>query len=126
MACRIQNLGTHRLALNLRGGEVLYLNPQEISRPLREESLYENMFLDEWRQRGLVRWIDAKMSDVLAAEGGVAANVAAASDAESADVEGGEAEGGEAEATKPRVAAEKAAPKRPAAKSATTKKPSGR
>lgn len=73
MACRIQNLGKHRLELCLRGGEVLYLDPQQISPPLREELLYRNMQIADWRKRGVVRWIDVKMSEVLAAESGTAA-----------------------------------------------------
>jgi hypothetical protein len=73
MACRIQNLGKHRMALDLRGGRIVYLQPNEISQPLREEWLYQNVHIPGWLEQGLVRRIDAKMSDVLAYEAAVAA-----------------------------------------------------
>jgi hypothetical protein len=65
MACRIQNLTKHRLALDLRGGEVIYLNPNEVSQPLREELLYNHSHLPRWLEQGLVRRMEAKMSEVL-------------------------------------------------------------
>ena len=68
MACRIQNLGKHRLALDLRGGGVIYLNPNEVSQPIREELLYHHIHLPHWLADGRVRRIDAKMSEVFAHE----------------------------------------------------------
>jgi hypothetical protein len=68
MACRIQNLGKHRMALDLRGGRIVYLQPNEISQPLREEWLYGNVHIPGWLAQGLVRRMDAKMSDVIAFE----------------------------------------------------------
>lgn len=65
MACRIHNLSKHRLALDLRGGSVMYVEPNQISPPLREELLYDNVHLKQWVQQGLVRRITARMSDVL-------------------------------------------------------------
>lgn len=65
MACRIQNLSKHRLALDLRGGDVIYLKPGEMSRPLREELLYDHIHLPGWLSQGLVRKVDSKMSEVL-------------------------------------------------------------
>jgi uncharacterized membrane protein YukC len=65
MACRIQNLGKHKLAVDLRGGGVIYVLPNHISPPLREELLYDNVHLAAWEAQGLVRRIDAKMADVL-------------------------------------------------------------
>lgn len=69
MACRIHNLSKHRLALDLRGGSVMYVEPNQISPPLREELLYDNVHLTQWVQQGLVRRITARMSDVLEHEG---------------------------------------------------------
>ncbi len=85
MACRIQNLGKHRMALDLRGGRILYLQPNEISQPLREEWLYENVHLPGWLQRGMARRIDAKMSEVVAHEAAVAAKKRPPVPAEAAD-----------------------------------------
>jgi hypothetical protein len=68
MAVRIQNMGKHQLALDLRSGETIYLDPHEISRPLREESLYTNPYLPQWLATGLVRRFEASMSEVLAFE----------------------------------------------------------
>jgi hypothetical protein len=68
MACRIQNLGKHRLAVDLRGGGVMYVQPNEISPPVREELLYDNIHLAGWEARGLARRINAKMADVLTYE----------------------------------------------------------
>jgi hypothetical protein len=65
MACRIQNLGKHKLAVDLRGGGVIYVLPNHISPPVREELLYDNVHLAAWEAQGLVRRIDAKMADVL-------------------------------------------------------------
>jgi hypothetical protein len=65
MACRIQNLGKHKLAVDLRGGGVVYVLPNHISPPLREELLYDNVHLAAWEAQGLVRRIDSKMADVL-------------------------------------------------------------
>ncbi|MBZ5523731.1 MAG: hypothetical protein LAP21_15975 [Acidobacteriia bacterium] len=69
MACRIHNLGKHRLAVDLRGGGVMYVQPNQISPPVREELLYDNVHLPAWEAQGLVRRIDAKMSEVLEHEG---------------------------------------------------------
>jgi hypothetical protein len=68
MAFRIQNMGKNALALDLRDGETIYLNAHEVSRPLREESLYSNPNLPQWLASGLVRQLDAHMSEVLAFE----------------------------------------------------------
>jgi len=65
MACRIQNLGKHKLAVDLRGGGVMYVLPNHISPPVREELLYDNVHLAAWEAQGLVRRIDAKMVEVL-------------------------------------------------------------
>ncbi len=73
MACRIQNLGKHRLALDLRGGGVIYLEPNEVSQPLREELLYDHVQLPRWLAQGLVRRMDAKMAEVLEHEKRLAA-----------------------------------------------------
>jgi uncharacterized membrane protein YukC len=65
MAFRIHNLGKHKLAVDLRGGGVMYVQPNQISPPLREEMLYGNVHLAGWEAQGLVRRLDAKMAEVL-------------------------------------------------------------
>ena len=92
MACRIQNLGKHRMALDLRGGKVVYLQPNEISQPLREEWLYENVHMPGWLEQGMVRRIGAKMSEVLAYEATVAAKRARAAPAKPASGDAPEAQ----------------------------------
>jgi hypothetical protein len=94
MACRIQNLGKHRLALDLRGGGVIYLNPNEVSPPMREELLYDHMHLPQWLAQGLVRRTRAKMAEVFeyeqkaaAARPGPAPPTPAAAGAEDVDQE---------------------------------------
>lgn len=115
MACRIQNLTKHRLALDLRGGDVIYLRPGELSHPLREELLYGNIHLPRWLSQGVVRKVDAKMADVLDHEKKAAAKVtppaAGPAKAETAAVEAeakeepaedASAERGDAEKPRPR------------------------
>lgn len=95
MACRIQNLGKHKLAVDLRGGGVIYVLPNHISPPVREELLYDNVHLAAWEAQGLVRRIDAKMADVLEHEARAAERSAkakpAASDKEPAEEESAKA-----------------------------------
>lgn len=95
MACRIQNLGKHKLAVDLRGGGVMYVLPNHISPPLREELLYDNVHLAAWEAQGLVRRLDAKMADVLDHEARAAGRPAkakpAASDKEPAEEESAKA-----------------------------------
>jgi hypothetical protein len=106
MACRIQNLSEHRLALDLRGGDLIYLRPGETSRPLREELLYGHIHLPRWLAQGLVRQIDVKMSEVFeherkaAATGEALAGVEA--DGKAGSTAEGPAGGGGAEKPKPR------------------------
>jgi hypothetical protein len=59
MICRIQNLSRHRLTLDLRGGAVLYVEPNQISPPLREELLYDNVHLRQWIAEGVARRIES-------------------------------------------------------------------
>jgi hypothetical protein len=73
MACRIQNLGKHKLTVDLRGGGVMYVPPNQISPPVREELLYDNVHLAAWEAKGVVRRLDAKMAEVLDHEARVAA-----------------------------------------------------
>jgi hypothetical protein len=95
MACRIQNLGKHKLAVDLRGGGVIYVLPNHISPPVREELLYDNVHLAAWEAQGLVRRIDAKMADVLDHEARAAGHPAkakpATSEKESAEEESAKA-----------------------------------
>jgi hypothetical protein len=83
MACRIQNLGKHKLAVDLRGGGVMYVLPNQISPPVREELLYDNVHLAAWEAQGLVRRIDAKMTEVLEHEARAAGHHAKAKPAAS-------------------------------------------
>jgi uncharacterized membrane protein YukC len=95
MACRIQNLGKHKLAVDLRGGGVMYVLPNQISPPVREELLYDNVHLAAWEAQGLVRRIDAKMTEVLEHEARAAGHHAkekpAASEKASAEEESAKA-----------------------------------
>jgi len=115
MACRIQNLTKHRLALDLRGGDVIYLRPGELSQPLREELLYGNIHLPRWLSEGVVRKVDAKMSEVLdhekktaakpappAAEPAKAGTAPVEAEGKEEPAEEASAESGEAEKPKPR------------------------
>jgi hypothetical protein len=61
------------LALDLRGGSVIYLEPNEMSPPIREELLYDHIHLDRLAKQGLVQRIDAKMGEVLEYEKKMAA-----------------------------------------------------
>lgn len=107
MACRIHNLSKHRLALDLRGGRVMYVEPNQISPPLREEMLYDNVHLTQWVHQGLVRRVAAKMSDVLEHEGkatgakppAASAKTKAAGEEKEAAADGGKAAAGPADAS---------------------------
>lgn len=66
MACRIVNLHSQPLRVDLRGGEFLLLAPGGRSRALRDEALYDNQHLVEWERAGWLRRIPARMSEVLA------------------------------------------------------------
>jgi hypothetical protein len=87
MACRIQNLGKHKLAVDLRGGGVMYVLPNHISPPVREELLYDNVHLAAWEAQGLVLRIDAKMTEVLEHEKKAAGRPAPAKPKEAAKPE---------------------------------------
>ncbi len=100
MACRIQNLGKHRMALDLRGGRIVYLQPNEISQPLREEWLYGNVHIPGWLAQGLVRRMDAKMSDVLAFESVAVEEENPAAPAEASDSDVPDAAGKDGKASK--------------------------
>lgn len=71
MACRLMNLHSKPLRIDLRGGQVLVLAPGERSAALREELLYDNHHVPDWERLGWVRRIAARLSDVTA-EAGVA------------------------------------------------------
>lgn len=64
MICRIQNLSRHRLALDLRGGGVIYVEPNESSPPLREELLYDNVHLKQWIAEGVARKVDSHVGEL--------------------------------------------------------------
>jgi hypothetical protein len=110
MACRIHNLGKHQLAVDLRGGGVMYVPPNQISPPVREELLYDNVHLPAWEAQGLVRRIDAKLAEVLEHEAKIAGRKpaaapkeeAAAAPAKAADEDDGNEAGGDEEKAKPK------------------------
>ena len=64
MACRIVNLHSQPLRIDLRGGGVLLLASGERSRVLREEALYDNHHLDAWERAGWLRRVPARMSEL--------------------------------------------------------------
>jgi hypothetical protein len=76
MACRLHNRSKHVLRIDMRGGTALQLAPGATSDPLREELLYENMFLPQWEREGMVVRLSARFDEVLAREA-TAAGVAA-------------------------------------------------
>lgn len=67
MACRLFNLHTQPLRVDLRGGEVLVLPPGTRSAALREESLYDNPNVPEWERAGWLRREPARLGEVGAA-----------------------------------------------------------
>lgn len=103
MACRLHNRSQHPLRVDLRGGKTLQLAPGETSAPLREELLYDNMFLPQWEREGLVMRLPARFAEVLEREAGAKPAAAAAPTAkkESAAARGG-APGEQAERATPR------------------------
>jgi len=72
MACRIVNLHTQPLHIDLRGGDRLLLASGEWSSVLREEQLYDNHHLDQWERAGWVRRIPARMSELHAEQAAAA------------------------------------------------------
>jgi hypothetical protein len=66
MACRLINLHTQPLRVDLRGGGGLLLAPGEISAALREELLYDNLFVAQWERMGWLQRQPARMSEVQA------------------------------------------------------------
>lgn len=66
MACRLVNLHTQPLRIDLRGGSVLVLPPGARSPALREELLYDNHHLVDWERSGWLRRLAARMSEVRA------------------------------------------------------------
>ena len=66
MACRIVNLHSQPLHIDLRGGDRLLLAQGERSPVLREEQLYDNHHLGDWERAGWVRRIPARMRELRA------------------------------------------------------------
>lgn len=64
MACRIVNLHSQPLHIDLRGGGILLLAPNERSRVLQEELLYDNQHIGTWVKAGWLRQIPARMSEL--------------------------------------------------------------
>ena len=61
MACRLVNLHTHPLHVDLRGGETLTLQRGETSRTLLEELLYDNVHLADWEKAGWIARLPARL-----------------------------------------------------------------
>jgi hypothetical protein len=72
MACRLLNRSKHVLRIDMRGGATLQLAPGATSDPLREELLYENLFLAQWERDGVVARLPARFDEVLAREASAA------------------------------------------------------
>jgi len=108
MACRLFNRSGELLRIDLRGGETLQLAPGATSQPLREELLYENLFLPQWERAGLVLRLPARFADIQEMEKQAAAAASAAA-----------APGATRKGAK-KSAAEKGATEKPAAEKAAT------
>jgi hypothetical protein len=63
MACRLVNLHTYPLRIDLRGGETLVLPPGQMSRVLREELLYDNCHLAGWEDSGWIGRVPARLAE---------------------------------------------------------------
>jgi hypothetical protein len=69
MACRLQNLSSLPLTVDLRGGAALTLAPAQLSPPLRDEDLAGNVFIGDWQQRGWLARVPIKFEELLRHEG---------------------------------------------------------
>ena len=69
MACRLQNRSSLPLTVDLRGGAVLVLAPAELSPPLRDEDLSDNVFIGDWQRRGWLDRIPIPFEELLRHEG---------------------------------------------------------
>lgn len=63
MAYRLLNCSAQALRVDLRGGESLLLDAGALSPVLREELLYDNLFVAQWQQQGLLRRVPASLSE---------------------------------------------------------------
>lgn len=69
MACRLQNLSSLPLTIDLRGGAALTLAPAQLSPPLRDEDLAGNVFIGDWQRRGWLARVPIKFEELLRHEG---------------------------------------------------------
>jgi hypothetical protein len=69
MACRLQNLSSQPLTVDLRGGAALTLAPAQLSPPLRDEDLAGNVFLGDWQRRGWLVRVPIRFEELLRHEG---------------------------------------------------------
>jgi hypothetical protein len=69
MACRLQNLSSQPLTVDLRGGAALTLAPAQLSPPLRDEDLAGNVFIGDWQRRGWLARVPIKYDELLRHEG---------------------------------------------------------
>lgn len=63
MAYRLLNCSAHALRVDLRGSETLLLDAGALSPVLREELLYDNVFVAQWQQQGLLRRVPASLGE---------------------------------------------------------------
>ena len=66
MACRLYNRSSNLLRVDLRGGGTLQLAPGATSSAIAEELLYDNMFLRQWENDGLIIRLPAKFVETAA------------------------------------------------------------
>lgn len=63
MAYRLLNCCDQALRVDLRGGETLLLEAGALSPVLREELLYDNVFVEQWLGQGLLQRLPASLSE---------------------------------------------------------------
>lgn len=135
MACRIVNLHSQPLHIDLRGGEVLLLAPNERSRALYEEMLYDNQHIVDWERARWLQRIPARMQELRQEEAARSTPTgpdqpaarpgrkrATRAAAKAAPKPGAEPTRRQASATKPRAKPKPATPRKAAAGKAATRK----
>ncbi len=63
MAYRLRNCSAQALRVDLRGGDTLLLEAGALSPVLREELLYDNVFVAQWQQQGWLVRVPASLGE---------------------------------------------------------------
>lgn len=63
MAYRLRNCSAQPLRVDLRGGDTLLLEAGALSPVLREELLYDNVFVAQWQQQGWLVRVPASLGE---------------------------------------------------------------